>query len=106
MAEDGRTNIPSWRAVEGFCDVVVAFTVSAHKEDFVINIARCCPVESKDLSCKLLPLGQVGRGTATRVNRISAVDEAKVGSCLKMLLGFIHHQKERRAHIIKCGCVG
>ena len=50
--------VPSWSTVIGLSNVVVAFSVAAHKEDFVVDIRPTSLVESMDVVLEPLPLGE------------------------------------------------
>jgi len=69
---------------------MIAFTVTTHEENFVVDIARSLAVKQVDLAGKLLPLG------AGPASWVGAVDETKVDSCLVLSIRSVgkHHGYE------------
>ena len=85
----GRTNVPCWGTVERLGSVVVAFTVPAHIENFVLDISTALAVQAEDLVFEALPLGFLVFGVVLCVCVVCLADETKVCSCLQVLSGFI-----------------
>jgi len=69
---------------------VIAFTVTTHEENLVIDIARGLAVKQVDLAGKLLPLG------AGSASWVGAVDETKIDSSLVLSIRSVrkHHGYE------------
>ena len=72
--------VPSRCAIVRLGSVVFTLAVSAEEEDLVDGVQGSSGVQSLNLSCELLPLGQVGRDAFGR--GIAPVDEAEVGRSL------------------------
>jgi len=59
---------------------MIAFAVTSHEEDLVVDVARSLAVEEVNLTGKLLPL------SAGSASWVGAVEESKVDGSLKVLV--------------------
>ena len=61
---------------------MIAVAMTAHEEQFVIDIAGSLTLQQRDLALELLPLAQSGRVARLRVGGIGLIDETEVDRCL------------------------
>ena len=91
--DDGSTNVPCWGAVERLGSVVVAFAVTAHVQDFVLDVPTALAIQAEDLVLEALPLGLLVFGVVLGVCVVCLIDETEVCSRLQVLSAFIARRR-------------
>ena len=103
---DGVITIPSRCSVICLGIVMVAITVAAHIQNFVLSAMGCSTIEFLDLMLETLPLSQVVMAKAS-IAGIGAVDETKVGGheieCARIDRGLILQKEARDCSVINIG---
>jgi hypothetical protein len=72
----GETYVPSWSTIIGLCDVVVTFTVTACKQNFILDITPTLGIQRIDVVSELLPLRVVF--STLVVSWVRAIEKTKV----------------------------
>jgi hypothetical protein len=81
----GKTHVPCRRSIVGLSSIVITFSMAAHVQDLVVDVAATFGVQRINVVLELLPLSE--RLITLTICRIGAIDQAEVGSCLFTRVG-------------------
>ena len=68
------TYIPSRSTIKAFCDIVKAFSMAAHVQQFILDVPAALAVQSEDHMLKALPLRLLMIRVIFAIGIIGAVD--------------------------------
>ena len=80
-----QTHIPSRSTVVALCRIVPSFTMAAHIENLVLNIAFTVAVKLVDVVAKALPLCLLAMRVILLISRVCTVDQSKINFRLMSL---------------------